>query len=277
MKRTLFRIGSWVGLAVCVMWSFTPIMIIILSSLKIDRDIFTYRPVLFFAPVLDNYKTLLFKWPSFWKALSSSISVTLISILVVTLLALPAAYAYSRLPSRRLSKTALLLIVVRMFPPIVITIPLFPVFNALGITDTIFSLVPLYAAFTISLSVLLLKSFIDSVPKELDEAAWIDGCGRLKSFFLIIIPVIAPGIIASVIFTFLFAWNDFVFAFLFTGTHMKTTPVIISEMLGMIGEGPVEWGTIFAASTVQLIPALTFIWLVQKKLLAGFTMGAVKG
>jgi len=276
MKTLFVRLGLWVALLVLCLWSFGPVLIIIISSFKLDRDIFTYVPKMVFMPVIDNYVSLLAEWPAFWRALSVSLTTTGLSVVVVSLIALPAAYAYSRLSSRGLSRTALFLIVVRMFPPIVITIPLFPVFRSLGITDSIFSLVPLYAVFTVSLSVLLLKSFIDTVPCELDEAAWIDGCGRLRSFFLVLIPVIAPGIIASVIFTFLFAWNDFVFAFLFTGNRMKTAPVIINEMLGLIGEGPIRWGTVFAASTVQLVPVLVFIWLVQKRLLSGFTLGAVK-
>jgi multiple sugar transport system permease protein len=124
---------------------------------------------------------------------------------------------------------------------------------------------------------MLLKTFIDGIGPEIEEQAWIDGCTRSQGFVRILLPLLAPGIIAAVIFVCVFAWNDFVFAFLLTGTRTKTAPVMISELLGGIGEGVTEWNTVFAAATIQIVPILVFIWLIQKRLVSGFTLGSVKG
>jgi multiple sugar transport system permease protein len=124
---------------------------------------------------------------------------------------------------------------------------------------------------------MLLKSFLDDIPKELDEQACIDGCSRFMAFVYIILPAMAPGIVAAVVFVSVFAWNDFAFAFLVSGTNTKTIPIIIMEMQGLVDEGFLNWGTIFAASVIQLIPILMFIFFLQKKLVKGFTLGAIKG
>jgi multiple sugar transport system permease protein len=163
-----------------------------------------------------------------------------------------------------------------MFPPIIITIPLFPLFTNMGLIDTPITLIFVYATFMVSMSVLLLKSFIDNVPKELEEAAWLDGCGRVHGFIRIMAPNIIPGIIASIIFVTLFAWNDFMFALIFTGTKAKTAPVVVAELLGSIGIWNVDWGMVFAAATMQLFPMLVFVWIIQKPLLRGFTTGMMK-
>lgn len=273
----LTRFLAWVALLMVVIWSSGPIFLTVLSSFKMPRDIFSYVPRLLFRPVLYNYRDLITAWPSFWAALRNSAIVSLGSALLVVMLSAPAAYSYSRLKARGLSLTALFLIAVRMFPPIVITIPLYPLFRRLNLTDTPLVLIIVYATFMVSLSVWIMKSFMDSVPIELEEAAWIDGCSRIQGFLRIMFPLIAPGIIATIIFVLLFAWNDFMFAFLFTSTKAKTAPVLITEMLGAVGEGGIDWGTVFAAATIQLVPILIFMWMIQKYLLRGMTIGAVKG
>jgi multiple sugar transport system permease protein len=135
----------------------------------------------------------------------------------------------------------------------------------------------MYTAVQISIVVMLLKAFLDTIPKELDEQAWIDGCTRLGSYFRILIPALLPSIVAALVFVSTYAWNEFVFAFLFTGTRAKTAPIYINEMVQGIGEGAADWGTVFAAATIQLLPVLLWIWFLQRKMVGGFTIGAVKG
>jgi len=278
MKRSpLIEVARWAALLLITIWCFGPILIILFSSFKPEKEIFTYVPHLLFHPVIDNYTALIRDWPSFWIALKNSLIVVTGSSALVILASLPAAYSYSRMKAKGLSVTALFIIAVRMFPPIVITIPLYPLFQRFGLIDTPLALILVYSAFQVSLSTWILKSFIDSVPRELEEAAWVDGCTRSQSFVRIVMPVIAPGLVAATIFVCLFAWNDFMFALLFTGTNAKTTPVLISEMLGAVGEGGINWGTVFAAASIQLLPILTFIWIIQKRLVQGMTIGAVKG
>lgn len=275
-RRSDMRILAWMALLLVVTWSFGPILIIVASSFKLERNIFTYVPKLIFLPKLDNYSALIHDYPTYWASLRSSAITTFGAAILVVFLSFPAAYSYSRLKAKGLSLTALFLIAVRMFPPIIITIPLYPLCRGINLIDTPLILILVYSAFQVSLSVWILKSFLDGVPKELEEAAWIDGCNRAQSFLRVLMPLIAPGIIASIIFVCLFAWNDFVFAFLFTGTRAKTAPVLISEMLGSVGEGGVDWGTVFAAATIQLVPILFFVWFIQKRLVKGLTIGAMK-
>jgi len=125
------------------------------------------------------------------------------------------------------------------------------------------------------LGTLLMRAFIDQVPRELDEAALIDGAGRLTILRRVIAPLVAPGMLAIAVFVIVFAWNEFLFAFIFTSTNAKTAPLVISEMIGSF-DG-VDWGVLFAASTVQLLPILIFIIVAQKHLVTGLTTGATKG
>lgn len=278
LYRTPWKTGlRWAALIVAVILSFGPIVMIVLSSFKLERDIFTFVPRLISTPTLNNYRALIEDWPEFFRSLGTSGFVTLATSALVVILSLPAAYSYSRLRARGMSATSVFLIAVRMFPPIIITIPLYPVFRALYITDTPISLILVYAAFQVSMSVMLLKAFIDGISTEIEEQAQIDGCSRAQAFIRVVLPLMAPGVIAVIIFVSMFVWNDFVFAFLLTGTQTRTAPIVIAEMRGLIGQGAINWGTIFAAATVQLVPILAFIWIVQKRLVGGFAIGAVKG
>ncbi len=276
-KIGILRIFEWTTLLLFVLGAFGPILMIIISSFKQDKDIFSYVPKLFFKPVFDNYEQLFLERPDFFNALLNSVIVTIGASLVIILLCIPAAYAYSRLYSKKFKLTSFYVILVRMFPPIIVMVPLYPIIRNLALNDTYFILIILYATFEISISTMLLKAFLDDIPKELDEQACIDGCNRFTAFIYIILPALAPGIIAAVVYVSVFAWNDFTFAFLVSGTATKTTPILIMEMQGLVEEGYLNWGTVFSASFIQLIPILIFIFLLQQKLVKGFTLGAVKG
>ncbi len=276
-QKHSIRLLHWILLLFFVFCAFGPIFIIIASSFKVDREIFTYVPKVFFRPVLDNYNQLISEREDFFRALMNSIIVTVSASVFIVLFCIPAAYSYSRLYSRNFKWSSFFIILVRMFPPIIIMVPLYPVIRALTLNDTYVILVLLYVTFQVSISTMLLKAFLDDIPKELDEQACIDGCNRLTAFIYVILPAMAPGIIAAVVFISVFSWNDFTFAFLVSGTQTKTTPIIIMEMQGLVDEGLLNWGTVFSASVIQLVPILAFIFLLQQKLVSGFTLGAVKG
>jgi multiple sugar transport system permease protein len=167
------------------------------------------------------------------------------------------------------------MIVIRMVPPIVITLPLFPVVNWLRLNDTHLVLIVLYATFFVSLNTWIMKAFIDQIPREFEEAAIIDGASLLQILRYVIIPLAAQGMIAASTFVLIFSWNEFLFAFIFTTTDAKTAPLVVSEMVGAV-DG-VEWGVLFAAATLQLIPILVFVVAVQKYVVAGMTAGSLKG
>jgi multiple sugar transport system permease protein len=272
LHTTLLR---WLALALVLVWSAFPILLVVLASLRPAREIFAFPPRLLFTPTLANYQGLIERWPDFWHALTNSLIITTGATLLTVVVTTLAGYAYSRYRSRWLAGSAFFAIFIRMLPPIVITLPLFPWVNWLRLNDTHVLLIVLYATFFVSLNTWIMKAFIDQLPRELDEAAIIDGAKLLQILRHVIVPLSVQGMIAASTFVFIFSWNEFLFAFIFTTTEAKTAPLIISEMLGAL-DG-VEWGVLFAAATVQLVPIVIFVIAVQKFVIAGMTAGSVKG
>lgn len=275
------RVRRWVvtglrmlALAAVMVWSGFPILLVVVSSLRPPRDIFGGG-----GSLLDlttrNYVNLWQRWPDFFHNLANSLVIALCATALTLVVSFLAGYVYSRRDGRLLTGSAFFMILVRLLPPIVITLPLFPAVNWLLLNDTRTVLVILYCAFFLSLGTWIMKAFIDQLPRELEEAAAIDGAGLLQTLRLIVLPLSYAGLIATSVFIMVFAWNDFLFAFIFTAVDAKTAPLVISEMVGAI-DG-VDWGILFAAATLQLVPILIFVVLVQKYLIAGLTAGTVKG
>ena len=256
-------------------WSLGPILFMVVSSFKPGQEIFAVPPRLAFKPTLAHYQALWSQWQVFFQGLLNSLIVTAGATFVVVVASTLAGFACSRFPGPLTRQGALFLVVVRLLPPIVITLPLFGMINLLGLNDTHLVLVVLYATFFVSMGTLLMRTFIDQIPKELDEAAMVDGASRLAIVWRIIRPLSRQGMLAVSVFVIVYAWNEFLFAFIFTATRAKTAPLVISEMLGSLSG--VDWGVLFAASSVQLLPVLLFVILMQKHLVAGLTGGAVKG
>ena len=256
-------------------WSLLPIALIVLSSLKPTSEIFKFPPKLIFTPTFENYRALFVQWPEFFGTLKNSLIIASGATVITVVASALAGYVLSRFQNTATSASALFMVAIRLVPPIVITLPLFPIVGALGLADTHILLILLYSTFFISLGAMILKTFIDTIPKELDESAFIDGASETDILVRIILPLAAQGMVAIAVFVFVFAWNDYLFAFIFTTSNAKTAPIIISEMLGsLVG---VEWGPLFAAATLQLLPVLIFVVLAQKFLVAGLTAGSVKG
>ena len=267
--------GKLVAILLVLAWSLLPILLIVSSSFKPARDIFAVPPHWLFAPTLAHYAQLWAEWGGFFHGLGNSLIITAGATGLALVASLMAGFAYSRRRTQRLASSAATLVAVRLIPPLVITLPLFPIVNWLGLADTHLVLIVLYASFFVSMGSLLMRGFIDQIPRELDEAAVVDGAGLLTILCRIIAPVAAPGLLAVAVFVAVFAWNEFLFAFIFTSTRAKTAPLALSEMMSA-AEG-VDWGVLFAASTLQLVPVLMFVVLLQKYFVAGLTAGAVKG
>ncbi|MGG5823223.1 carbohydrate ABC transporter permease [Falsiroseomonas sp. HW251] len=273
--RALVGLLKGGAVALILVWSLAPIALILSSSLKPEREIFAVPPRLTFTPTFQHYQALWARWPEFFHALGNSLIVTALATVLAVAASLCSGYAYSRFRGRWIDASALFLIAVRLIPPIVCTLPLFPAANALGLQDTHVWLAVLYATFFVSLGTFVMRAFIDQIPRELDEAAAVDGAGRLRTLFRVIAPLAAQGMLAVAVFVIVYAWNEFLFAFIFTSTRARTAPLVLAEIVGNF-DG-VEWGVLFAAASVQLAPVLVFVWLMQKHLVAGLTAGATKG
>jgi multiple sugar transport system permease protein len=269
--RKLLKLAA---LAVFALWSLAPIALVVSSSFKPASLIFEVPPKWLFAPTLENYRLLASQWPDFFRCLWNSLLITLGATVLALLASGLAGYVYSRFRGTALAASAYFMVFIRMFPPIVITLPLFPAANYLGLNDTHLVLILLYAAFFVSLSTWIVKAGVDQIPIELEEAARVDGAGLAQVLRIVVAPLIAPTLVAAGIFVFIFAWNEFLFALVFTSTRAKTAPLILSEMLG--SATGVDWGVVFAAATLQLAPVLAFAMLAQKYVVAGLTAGSVK-
>ncbi|MBL8702788.1 MAG: carbohydrate ABC transporter permease [Alphaproteobacteria bacterium] len=261
--------------ALAVAWAGFPILLIVASSFKQGRDIFATPPSLIFVPTLDNYRRLWEVWPAFFDNMRNSLIVTIGATLLTVACATSAGYVYARFRGRLLAATAFSMIVLRMLPPIIVTLPLFPVVNALRLNDTHVLLIALYAAFFVSLGTWILKAFVEQIPRELEEAAVVDGASLRQILLRIVLPLAANGILAAAVFVVVFAWNEYTFALVFTTRAAKTTPLVISEILSTV-EG-VDWGILFAAATVQLAPILAFVIAAQRYLVTGLAAGSLKG
>jgi multiple sugar transport system permease protein len=271
----LVNLGKAAAVATILTWSLVPIGFILVSSFKPERDIFATPPTLTFAPTLQHYADLWVKWGSFFDGLLNSLIITVFATLLALAASAMAGFAYSRRRSRAMAGSAMSLIAVRLIPPVVLTLPLFPIINALKINDTHLVLIVLYATFFVSMGTVLMRTFIDQIPRELDEAVLVDGGSYATIFRRVIVPLCLQGMVTVAVFVTVFAWNEFLFAFVFTSSRAKTAPLVISEMIGAF-DG-VQWGVLFAASSVQLAPVLLFVILAQKHVIAGLMSGAIKG
>lgn len=258
-----------------IAWSVFPIAMVVISSLKPQREIFAIPPGFVFTPTFENYARLIEQWPAFFPNMLNSVIVTVGATLLTVACATLAGHVYARYRSRGLALSAFFMVVVRMLPPIVITLPLFPLFSWLHLNDTHLVLMLLYAAFFVSLATWIMRAFIEQVPKELEEAAVVDGASLMQTLLKVVLPLVLNGVMAAALFVIVYAWNEFIFALVFTTRVARTTPLVMSEMLSTT-DG-VDWGVLFAAATLQLAPVLAFILSAQRYVIAGLTAGAVKG
>jgi multiple sugar transport system permease protein len=274
--RMLGALGRHFALAMVILWSAFPIYLVVSSSLKASRDIFAIPPKIFaFSPTLDNYVRLFNEWPQFFQALGNSLIITACATALTVIVCSLAGYVYSRHRGMLLTGSAFFMIIIRLFPPIVITLPLFPWINAVRLNDTHIILIVLYASFYVSLGTWIMKAFFDQIPRELDEAATMDGASPLQALVRILLPLGAPGMVATAVFVTVFAWNEFLFAFIFSSTNARTAPMTLSEMMGSVTG--VDWGVLFAAASLHLVPVAIFVVAMQRYLIAGLTAGSVKG
>ncbi|MEQ8967996.1 MAG: carbohydrate ABC transporter permease [Azospirillaceae bacterium] len=194
---------------------------------------------------------------------------TFLSVFLGTL----AAYAFSRFRVPLKDDLMFFILSTRMFPPVAVAIPVFLMYRELGLSDTHLGMILLYTAVNLSLSVWLLKGFIDEIPREYEEAAMVDGYTRLQAFFKVVVPQAATGIAATAIFCLIFSWNEYNFAILLTSGTAQTAPPFIPQI---IGEGGLDWPAVAAAATLFMLPVVIFTVVLRKHLLRGITFGAVR-
>jgi multiple sugar transport system permease protein len=238
-------------------------------SFRSGGDIFDLN--LLFTPTLDNYRAL---WTGLFPgSFGNSVVVSLAATALSLLLGVPAAYALSRCRFRARRSIALWILASRMAPPVAFTIPFFLAYRFLGLIDSVVGLVVIYLTFNLALVVWMMRNFFDGVPRALEEAAWIDGCGVWNGFSLIALPLAAPGLAATGVLCFILSWNDFFYALILTRTRAMTAPVAIVNFMQYEGW---EWGKIAAGGTLVMLPVVVFSIFVRRYLVSGLAAGGVK-
>ena len=272
------RLATWLlylGLALGLLFATFPIVWMFFSSLKSNTEIFALPPRLLPDEfTLMAYRSI-FGDPAKVRFFLNSYLVAGVVTLLTVAIATLTAYAFSRYRFRLKGPLNAFIISTQTVPPITLLIPYFGMVVAFGIFDTYFALILTYLVFTLPYAILLMTGFLNTLPRELDEAVRVDGGSSWTALWRVIVPLSLPGIVATSVYTFLLSWNEFLFALIFTTSNAKTAPLVISDMLGSATGA--EWGAVFAASTLQLVPVLLFVIAAQRYLIAGLTAGSVKG
>jgi ABC-type glycerol-3-phosphate transport system permease component len=251
-----------------------PLYWALVSSLTPEARLFGGPPLIPLEPVLDHYRAL-FDERDFWVPIRNSLVVAGTTTLLCLSLGSLCAYALARLRFRGKAPLLAGVLVVTMFPQIAIVSPLFLLLRALGLINTYPGLVLPYVTFAMPLVIWLLVGFLRQLPVEIEEAARVDGAGRLRTFCSVVLPLSAPALATTAILTFIYCWNEFLFALSFTlGPERQTVPVAIALFRGQY---QVPWGQILAAAVVSTAPVAALVLLFQRRIVQGLVSGAVKG
>jgi len=282
-----------------------PLLWIIATGFKTPSDAISYPPKILFEPTLEGYVNLfttrtrvtdeqleamgppetwyeeivrqydmVIAGPSrFAERFMNSVIIGFGSTFLSVVLGTMAAYAFSRFRVPLRDDLMFFILSTRMMPPVAIAIPIFLMFRTLGLSDTHAGMILLYTAVNLSLSVWLMKGFIDEIPREYEEAALIDGYTRFQAFYKVVLPQATTGIAATAIFCLIFAWNEYAFAVLLTSGTAQTAPPFIPTIIGVGGQ---DWPAVAAGVTLFLMPVMVFTILLRKHLLRGITFGAVR-
>jgi multiple sugar transport system permease protein len=267
-------LGHYVLLIALSLVCLGPIILMVVTSLQLKTQIFDDKVTFLFVPTLTNYYAV-FDEARLARYLTNSLIIGLSSTVITLIVGCMAAYALVRFRFIGRDTVSVATLLMRMVPPAVLTVPIFMLWTYdFALENTLTGVAIVYIAINLPFVVWILQSFIEQVPPQLEEAARMDGANPLQTFFLVVLPVIRPGLAAAAVFTFRIAWNEFILAMVLTNRFTRTMPVMVSLY---ITEHNIEWGQIMAIGTLIAIPPLIFTFVASKQIITGLTAGAVKG
>ena len=269
------RINDILALAVLLAYTafaLFPLFWIFLMSLKTQRDVIATPPKFIFTPTLENYANVLSR-PEFLQPFKNSVIVSFGALLVSVLIGLPAAYALAKIDFRFKEDLAFSFLSLRFAPELIVLLPLFVIYQAAGLYDTYIGLILVYQLITFPLMVWMMRSFLEDVPRELEEAVRVDGGTWFTGFRMIVTRIALPGLAASCVLSFIYAWNHFVFALVLSS--QKT--VITAGLLQFISFEQVQWGSMAAGVMLAIIPEFIVAVFALRYMIRGLTAGTVKG
>ena len=284
-QRTVHALAAYLVVGVFVF----PLYYWITTAFKTAKEIFNIPPtVWFFEPTFKNFEEVFgislgflrqqevlpgggnfYMVPRLWDSVVIALGSTALAIAIAIL----AAYGLSRIDFRGRHAFVSWVLSTRMMPPVAVAIPLFFIYKDVALIDTYLGVILIHAVMNLPLAVLLLKSFFDDIPREIDESAVIDGASRWLVFRRLILPMAKGGIAATAVLCFIFSWTEFIFVLTLTTTGIKTVPVVSSSFVTSTGTA---WGNMAALGVAAMVPAFVFILLVQRQLVRGLTLGSLK-
>jgi|SRR5699024_9788836 len=270
--RLLQALAVVAVLAFLLVWVF-PLVWTLLTSLKLPIDVFAYPPTFLFTPDLFNYTEVLGGDMSVLADLGTSIIVATSSTAIAMAAGVPMAYAFARLRFRGRAVLAGYTLFTYLIPRIGLVVPMFVIIRSLHLADTHLGLVIVYLSFTLPMSVWLMVSYFEVVPQAMEEAARVDGATRWSAFWHVVLPQVRGGVAATTVFTFVMAWNEFLFAIVLGGAHVR--PVTVA-MYNFISVEQTQWGPLTATAVIAMLPVVALGLVAQKEIVQGLSAGAVK-
>lgn len=264
---------SYAAMLIALLFFLFPYYWMVSAAFKGPGDVTAYPPVWIFEPTMENFVEL-FRDLGAMQALTNSLIIVGISTCLAIIFGSMAAYALARFEIKGKEMIALEILLFRMVPPIVSVIPLFILARKLGIFDTYWVLIAIYTSMGLPLAVWVMRVFTQEIPKSIEEAAMIDGCNRLGALYRVTIPLMLPGLVATIVIVFMFAWNEYLFASLLTSQDARTLPVMTAVS---IKPRAISWGVASAAGALMSLPVVVLALLVQRYLVRGLTFGVIKG
>lgn len=289
MRKTVKTVVIYASTFVAVVFFIFPLFWLIATSLKTRAQAFSTPPLFIWEPTFRNFIDIFLKRQTEIEAITgqelelatgaetfflNSFIVTTFSIALATVIGVLAAYSFSRYRPFGTNTLMFFILSTRMLPAIVVAIPIYFFYRSVGLYNTHIGLILLYTMFNLPFAVWMMKSFFDEIPKDIEQAALVDGSHPVKVFYKIALPQVLVGLGATVGFLIINVWNEFLFALLLTERAVRTVPVLIAGTRGEVG---INWGLIAAIETLYILPALILIFVLQKYLLRGMTFGTVRG
>jgi multiple sugar transport system permease protein len=274
--RMIGRPLQYLALIAYMVFLAFPLLFLLTAAFKTPRDLMSPTPGFLPSSLnLDNFVQAIEK-AGLFAAAGNSLIVGTATTVLVTVITLPAAYALVRFRTKLRAFATGWILLSQVFPFILIIIPLFLLMKNIGLINNLLGLVLVYTVWSMPFALWMLQGYIAGIPAELEEAAAVDGASRLRTLAMIVLPLLAPGLVATSLFTFINAWNEFFFALvLIQDPNLQTLPLTLARFIG--AEGQVQLGQLAAAALLACVPSLVFFLLIQKRLTSGLLSGAVKG